>query len=162
MKLLTSVLIFLSFTTFAQTNILTADSTGNVFVVFVKNDSTAVVFRGKHTAFTTDGIFAKNLTSFDLKFEGFSRFNIKKNESDLGNPTEPIDPIIPPDTTEVIPSEETVAFPVSVRSIISLVAIKSQPKHCCYVRSWLQAVQRLFTASTRQGGFYLWKRPVVC
>jgi len=107
-------LLFFSIGVFAQkTDILTADSTGNVFVVFQKNDSVAVVFRGKHTAFTTDQIFAKNLSAFDLKFEGFSKFKVKKNESDLGEIIYPPDIITPPDTTNP-PSEETVAFPIEV------------------------------------------------
>lgn len=106
----TICLLLFSLYAFAQkTEILTTDSTGNVFVVFMKNDSIAVVFRGKHTAFTTDQIFAKNFTAFDLKFEGFSKFQIKKSESDLGvsiKPVIPIDTIITPSIvgdTDVFP-----------------------------------------------------------
>lgn len=91
-------LLLLSTSIFAQkTEIITADSTGNVFIVFQKNDSVIVVFRGNHTAFTTDKVFAKNIAAFDLKFEGFSKFNIKKNESELGEiKTEIISPVAPP------------------------------------------------------------------
>lgn len=111
----TILLLLISFSSFAQkTEILTTDSTGTTFVVFMKNDSTVVVFRGNHTAFTTDGIFAKNFSAFDLKFEGFSRFNIKKNESELGV-TNPPDIVIPPDTITVPPiGSETIAFPINV------------------------------------------------
>jgi hypothetical protein len=108
-------LLFFSMGVFAQkTQILTTDSTGNTFVVFMKNDSVGVVFRGKNTAFTTDGIFAKNFTAFDLKFEGFSLFNIKKNEKDLGDVVKPPDIVTPPDTVIAPPNEETVVFPVNV------------------------------------------------
>lgn len=114
MKIIKLLLLLMSFGSFAQkTEIITTDSTGKTFVVFMKNDSTVVVFRGNHTAFTTDGIFAKNFSSFDLKFEGFSRFNIKKNESELGV-TNPPDIVTPPDTIIAPPSEETIAFPIDV------------------------------------------------
>jgi len=115
MKLMTSLLLCLIlFTVSAQnTEILTRDSTGNAFVVFIKNDSTAVVFRGKNTAFTTDNVFAKNFSAFDLKFEGFSRFVLMKSESEVHkNNCQPIiTPIVPIDPPT--PSE-TIAFPINV------------------------------------------------
>ena len=107
------LLVLISFISFAQkTEILTTDSTGNIFISFQKNDSTVVVFKGKHTAFTTDGVFAKNFSAFDLTFEGFSRFSVKKNESELGGGG---GVVIPPDTIVTPPvSSETIAFPINV------------------------------------------------
>lgn len=72
----TILLVLMSFFAFAQeVKILTTDSTGNAIVAFIKNDSTLVVFKGKHTAFTTDGSFAKNFTAFDLHFVGFMKIS---------------------------------------------------------------------------------------
>lgn len=112
--LIISIFSILLFSAFGQkTDIITTDSTGNAYVIFLKNDSTAVVFRGKNTAFTTDQIFAQNFTAFDLKFEGFSRFRLKRNESEIHktNCTDTIIAIIPIDPPT---SQETIAFPVDV------------------------------------------------
>jgi len=90
------ILLLLPFLSFAQDKPYTVDTTGKVFVVFVTNDSTAQVYQGSHTTFTSDGIFAKDLAAFNLKFKGFSRFIIKGNDNVHGNtPTTPIVPITP-------------------------------------------------------------------
>jgi len=90
------LLLFLPFLSIAQNKPYVVDTTGKVFTVFMVNDSTAQVYQGTHTFFTSDGIFAKNSSAFDLKFKGFSRFIIKQNDDVHGNtPIKPIDPIIP-------------------------------------------------------------------
>lgn len=93
------LLLLLPFLSFAQDKPYTVDTTGKVFVVFMTNDSTGQVYQGKHTTFTSDGTFAKDLASFNLKFKGFSRFIIKGNDNVHGNapiiPVPPIAPIIP-------------------------------------------------------------------
>jgi len=105
------ILLLLPFLSFAQDKPYTVDTTGNVFVIFMVNDSTAQVYQGNHTTFTSDGIFAKDLAAFNLKFKGFSRFIIKGNDNVHGDkpivinppivivppiiPIIPIDPIIP-------------------------------------------------------------------
>lgn len=73
---------------------ISVDSTGNVYVVFMRNDSIGVIYQGKNTFFTTDGSFAKNASAFELKLKGFSPFNkIYKNLSDV--PTEKPPVVIP-------------------------------------------------------------------
>lgn len=93
------ILLLLPFLSFGQDKPYTVDTTGKVFVVFMTNDSTGQVYQGKHTTFTSDGTFAKDLASFNLKFKGFSRFIIKGNDNVHGNtpiiPVPPIAPIIP-------------------------------------------------------------------
>lgn len=106
MKKIIFLLLF-SVVAFAQDKILTTDSTGNTYVIFLKNDSTAVVYKGNHSAFVTDGIFAKNFSSFDLKFKGFMKWT-------LGETSNPITPIIPIDTIKPPINQETVAFPTNV------------------------------------------------
>ena len=58
-----------------ETVAITKDSTGNAYVLFVRDDSIAVVYRGKHTAFSTDGYFAKDFSAFDLQLKGFLKFD---------------------------------------------------------------------------------------
>lgn len=77
MKKIISILsILFCLTAHAQETVaITKDSTGNAYVLFVRDDSIAVVYRGKHTALTTDGYFAKDFAAFDLKLTGFLKFD---------------------------------------------------------------------------------------
>jgi len=60
------------------------DSTGNVYVLFVRTDSIGVVYKAKLGAFVSDGIFANDYSGFDLKLHGFLKFDgIKANLSDF-------------------------------------------------------------------------------
>lgn len=68
----------------AQEKLLTSDSTGKIYVLFVRDDSIAVAYQGRQTAFTTDGLFARNFSAFDLKLTGFLKFSgLKENLSDF-------------------------------------------------------------------------------
>lgn len=113
MKVLSKIfLLLLSLQAFCQkTDAITVDSTGNVYVIFLKNDSTGVVYKGKHTTFTTDYVFAKDLTAFDLQFKGFSRFKIKATDHvhdcivDAPKDTAIIlPPTIPPGEVDIFPN----------------------------------------------------------
>ena len=61
-------LLLFSLSGFAQ-NIITRDTTGNVFVLFVRGDSIAVVYQGRNSSFTTDGIYAYDFAAFNLKLK---------------------------------------------------------------------------------------------
>ena len=101
------ILLLLPFLSFAQDKPYTVDTTGKVFIIFMTNDSTAQVYQGNHTTFTSDGTFAKDLASFNLKFKGFSRFIIKGNDNVHGDKpiavVPPIIPIVPPIVPPIIP-----------------------------------------------------------
>jgi len=100
-KFLALFLVFCSLLSYAQTKLYQADSQGKVYVVFALNDSVAQVYQGSHTSFTSDGIFAKDLSAFDLSFKGFSRFSPKANLSDLQPTKDVITPVIIPPTNGI-------------------------------------------------------------
>jgi len=110
-RIIVILLTILSFNSIAQ-KALTVDSTGNVFVLFVRDDSVAVIYQGKNSAFTTDGLFAKDFSAFDLKLKGFLRYDgLKKSIEEAKNDICRNDD---KDTTIIIdpPTDlETIAFP---------------------------------------------------
>ena len=64
-------LFLISISVFGQkTNIITQDTTGNVFVLFVRNDSVSVVYQGEKSAFSTDGVYAYDFSAFNMKLKG--------------------------------------------------------------------------------------------
>jgi hypothetical protein len=103
-KFIALCLVFCSIMSYAQTKLYQADAQGKVYVVFALNDSVAQVYQGEHTSFTSDGIFAKDFSTFDLAFKGFSKFSPKSNLSDvfvntskiIENPINPPIVVIPP------------------------------------------------------------------
>jgi hypothetical protein len=82
-KLIALCLAFCSLMSYGQTKMYQADLTGKVYVAFALNDSVAQVYQGEHSSFTSDGVFAKDFSAFDLKFKGFSRLSPKANLSDV-------------------------------------------------------------------------------
>lgn len=108
------LLLLLSISCFAQQKgIITNDTTGNVVVLFIRNDSVAVAYQGKYSAFTSDGIYAYDFSAFNMKVKGFMRYNglkdsIEEAKKDVcGEPEKPNPPIIIDPPTNGI----TVAFP---------------------------------------------------
>jgi hypothetical protein len=105
------ILFLITISSFAQKKeIVTQDTTGNVFIMFVRDDSVAVIYQGKQTAFTADGVYAYDLSAFDMKVKGFMRYNGLKNsieeaKNDNCKDDEIEKPIDPPT------DEHTVAFP---------------------------------------------------
>lgn len=110
------ILLFLliSISVFAQKKeVIIRDTTGNVFVLFVRDDSVAVVYQGKQSVFTSDGIYAYDFSAWNMKLKGFMRYNgLKQSIEDAKNDickqetdTTIIDPIDPPT------DEKTVMFP---------------------------------------------------
>lgn len=108
------LLLLVSISVFAQkTEVISRDTTGSVFVLFVRDDSVAVVYQGKQSAFTSDGIYAYDFSAFNMKLKGFMRYNglkqsIEEAKKDNCKDEEieiPVKPIDPP--TDGI----TVAFP---------------------------------------------------
>lgn len=83
------LLLLVSISVFAQkTEVISRDTTGNVFVLFVRDDSVAVVYQGKHSAFTSDGIYAYDFSAFNMKIKGFMRYNgLKQSIEDAKNDT---------------------------------------------------------------------------
>jgi hypothetical protein len=119
MKKIISILsILFCLTAHAQETVaITKDSTGNAYVLFVRDDSIAVVFRGKHTALTTDGYFAKDFSAFDLKLVGFLKFDkIAATLAELQKKTE-ISVIVDTIKVEPIPTSNSVieVFPKQAR-----------------------------------------------
>lgn len=109
------ILVLLSFLSFAQeVKILTTDSTGNAIVAFIKNDTTLVVFKGKHTAFTTDGSFAKNFSAFDLRFVGFMKVDKTQINNNVENNVVEID-TVEIDNSQTTSTEITEVFPIQPR-----------------------------------------------
>lgn len=109
-------LLLISWVGMAQEKrVFTADSTGKVFVVFVRDDSVGVVYQGVRSAFVADGVYAYDFSAWGLKLKGFMRYDglkesIEDAKNDVckgdvgGDTTVVIDPIDPP--TDLV----TVAF----------------------------------------------------
>ncbi|MER0442762.1 hypothetical protein [Emticicia sp. W12TSBA100-4] len=74
------LLLLLSLSVVAQEKkIFAVDETEKVYVLFVRNDSVGVVYQGKNSAFTADGVYAYNFSAFDMGLKGFIRFDGLKN-----------------------------------------------------------------------------------
>ncbi len=94
MKKLLIAFLLISTAVMAQDKILTTDTTGKVYILFVRDDSIAVAYQGRHTSFTTDGLFAKDFSAFDLKLTGFLKFSgLKNNLSEFFQVEKKIDEI---------------------------------------------------------------------
>jgi len=125
------LLLLVSFSAFSQkTNILTADSTGNTYVMFVRDDSIAVVYQGKHAAFTTNGYFAKDFSAFDMKLVGFLKFD--KIANTLGELQKKTDEVIKVDETvkvdNVIKNDNIVYEPIKESGTVTELFPK-QPRY---------------------------------
>lgn len=106
------LLLLLSLSVIAQKNeLISVDTTGKVYVLFIRADSVGVVYQGEKTAFTADGVYAYDLAAFNLKLKGFLRFDGLQNSIDAVKKV-----VKPKDSTTVIPiisppfNESTIAF----------------------------------------------------
>ncbi len=104
-KLISLLSIVFALNAQAQTKMLTSDTTGKAYVVFVREDSIAVVFQGRNTAFTSDGLFAKDFAAFDLSLKGFFRLEkiaeVKTPEIPIKKEEIIIPPILPASSTGI-------------------------------------------------------------
>lgn len=114
------LLLLLSLSVVAQDKrIFSVDDTEKVYVLFVRNDSVGVVYQGKNSAFTADGIYAYDFTAFDMSLQGFIRFDgLKKtieaaqkdvctNKVDTTSSVVVVPVVVNPPLSEI----STVAFP---------------------------------------------------
>lgn len=100
-------LLLVSIASLAQDRAITLDTTGNAYVAFLRPDSVMVLFQGRRTVFSTDGLFAKDFMANNLRFIGF--VDLKKKGSTL--PPPPPDPIILPSGGDINDtSKKTAAF----------------------------------------------------